>query len=388
MRLPRTFLSLQQMCLSKIALVAYNDPDIKHFTNTYDIHSCIWAMETLVGQKISTLPLPNIIRKEVLALVRLTFIESDKWLEDHAQIMMYTTNLQNSFHWTQDNKIDRQKTARAIVAKNNIDISDRFLLACHYCFEDDVFSLWGKLNSQQQKFFQKSKFEIVRIWADWIRDGEELDWEEIVRSSRNNPLGLRTYISKLKKVERLHPLLLAVRRGCFDHHELQFCLSKLDQDQENKIFKECPLQILEVFLHWPVQGELLEVVELLRPYLSAEDFRDFFYLIISQKFMFDSVDFYYVSVIKKLWRKIPSLYREFIENDSLYNTLKLVLEYNGFHPFPHTLRVYSNEDSFIAFHLAGTMFVIFKDKIPLLNFIFPFFHFPNICRRVSVICFS
>ncbi|GFS54325.1 hypothetical protein TNCV_4808411 [Trichonephila clavipes] len=72
--------------------------------------------ELLVDQKISTLPLPNIMKKEVTTLVRLLLIESDKWLHDHARVMDTSTtnmmdivNLQSHFHWTQDNKIDTKK---------------------------------------------------------------------------------------------------------------------------------------------------------------------------------------------------------------------------------------------------------------------------------------
>ncbi|GFR08873.1 hypothetical protein TNCT_655871 [Trichonephila clavata] len=196
MQLPKIFLTLRQMCLSKLALQVFNDPDVKLFTSTHDVHYCIWSSEEiesflgkepvtllndeqmfhflliginlslsqekkhrytgdikyhslfdkqweiLLNQKFSTLPLPNKFKKEMVALVRLVLIESYIWFQDHKTTIESTRNLQNHFHWTQDNKIDRQKTAKAIIHDDSIDIRDRFMLSVLYCFEDDVFSLW------------------------------------------------------------------------------------------------------------------------------------------------------------------------------------------------------------------------------------------------------
>ncbi|GFS41017.1 uncharacterized protein TNIN_67431 [Trichonephila inaurata madagascariensis] len=446
MQLPKTFLSLQQICLSNIALAVFNDPDVRLFTSTHDIHSCIWSSEEieaflgkepaispnyirvceinikekiptlreyknsssgdgkdyslpnkqweiLVGQKISALLLPNIFKKEVTALVRLVFVESDKWLHDHARIMdtmMDTANLKHHFHWTQDNKIDRQKTAKAIIADGNMDTRGRFMLACHYCFQEDVFSIWGILDDTQKNLLQGSSFDIEQMWANWARNRVELHWEEIARISERNAFGLRTYLPKLKKEKRLEYLMLLRRRKWIDYHEMQFCLSQLDQTQQNEIFKKCPLQVLEVFLDWPVQEKLLDVAELLWPYLSEQDLRDFFYMFLSQKYVLDWIEFPYVIRVIKLWERVPSKCRKFIETDIIYNannTLKLVLEYNGSYPFPHGIRVHSNSVSYMTFHLAGTMFVISRHTMPLLSFVLNLSHVFSLYDRISLICF-
>ncbi|GFQ69137.1 hypothetical protein TNCT_159971 [Trichonephila clavata] len=254
MQLPIISLSLRQMCFCKIALQVFNDPDVRLFTSTHDIHSCIWSSgeieaflgkepttllnyvrvydiiskekiptlrkykysysddgkdhslpykqwEFLIGQKISALQLQNILKKEAAALVRLVFVESDKWLHDHARIMdtiMDTKNLQNNFYWTQHNKIDRQKTAKAIIANNYIDTRGRFIVACHYCFQEDVFSLWGILDDAQQNLLLLSSYDIERMWVNWARNRVELHWEEIVRISE----GLQTYLPKLEQKKK------------------------------------------------------------------------------------------------------------------------------------------------------------------------------------------
>ncbi|GFX58427.1 uncharacterized protein TNCV_320091 [Trichonephila clavipes] len=347
--------------------------------------------EILVGQQIYTLPLPNIIKKEVTALVKLVFLEYDKWLYDHARIMhtmMDTTNLQQLFHWTQDNKIDRLKTAKAIIADNNMDTRGRFMLACHYCFQEDVFSIWGILDDTQQNLLQESSFDIVRMWANWAKNREELHWEEIARISERNAFSLRTYLPKLKKEKRLEYLMHQRRRKWIDYHEMQFCLSQLDQTQQNEIFRKCPLQVLEIFLDWPVQDKLLDVAELLWPYLSEQDLRGFFHMLLCQKYMLDWIEFPYVTLVKKLWKRVPSKCRKFIEMDTIYNALKLVLEYDGSYPFPHGLRVHSNTVSYMAFHTAGTMFVISRHAKPIHNLALNLSHVFPLYDRISLICFG
>lgn len=446
MLLQKTFISLQQMCLSKVAVAVFNDPEVKNFVDIHGVHCCIWPSEEieiflgttsdssfqqantlavsklnqrngvtefrvsegkvplisdgevsvlpnkqweiLVENRISTLRLPKLIQKEVMALVRLIVIECDKWWEDHARIPMSTTGPQINFHWAQNGKIDRQKTAKALVSNSTAEVMDRFQLACQYCFEDDVVSLWGMLNGSEQIVFQESRIGVARIWADWIRGVAALDWDGIARNSECNLFGLRGFFPKLSEEDRFQWLLLAVKRKGIEYDELQFCFSKLNQNQQTELLKECPLQILEMFLDWPVQGELLDVIELFWPYLSVQECRDFFHLILSQKILLGSKDFNYVPLIRELWEKSPSRYKEFIRMDKLYKTLKLVIQYDRFRPFPYSLLMHYNDDSSLTFCSADTMFLICKKKNCFHNYRFPFHHLFNKCRRISVVYFS
>ncbi|GFQ91930.1 uncharacterized protein TNCT_696021 [Trichonephila clavata] len=438
MQLPETFLSLRQMCFSKTALRVFNDPEVRHFVNTHDIHNCIWTSdeiesllgkqpatllnnaqvreilservisnlsqeykhrftgdgkyhslpnkqwEVLLNQKLSSLSLPNMFKKEVTAFVRLVLIESYKWFQDHKSIIKSTENLQNHFQWTQDNKIDRQKTAKAIIPDDSIDIIDRFILASNYCFQEDVLSIWGILDEAQQDIFQEGDFNIVQIWANWARYGEELNWEEIARYSR---LGLQRYFPKLEQEKRLR-LLLRYRRGIWiNYHELQFCLSTLDQNDQNEILKKFPFQVIEVFLDWPVQEKLLDVVELLWPYLSLENFRDFLDVILCQKHLLNWIGYDYITLVKKLYKRCPFEHWKFIEKDSFYSPLKFALYYDTSHSFPHALREQSNDDNFLALHSGTTAFVISKYKGDFFRFMLPlhkiFFPYP----RTNMRCF-
>ncbi|GFR19398.1 uncharacterized protein TNCT_252411 [Trichonephila clavata] len=479
MQLPETSLSLRQMCFSKTALIVYNDPEVRHFVNTHDIHNCIWTSykiesflgkepvtllnnaqvqellsnrvisnmsqeykhrftddgkghslpnkqwEILLKQKLSSLSLPDIFKKEVTALVRLVLIESYKWFQDHRLIIKPDTSLQNRFRWTQDNKIDRQKTAKAIIHDNSIDIVHRFILASQYCFQEDVLSIWGILddaqqdifkggdiwansarygeelancyrfqdngisvgailNDTQKKFFLRRNLEPARMWANWARNGVELDLEKIAGFSR---LGLQRYFPKLEQEKRL-PHLLRYHHGIWiNYHELQFCLSILNQNEQSEFFKKLPFQVIEVFLDWPVQEKLLDVVELLWPYLSEQNFCDLFDVILFQKHLFNWIGNDYITLVKKLYKRCSFEHWKFIEKDSIYSALKFALQYDTSHSFPRELREQRNDDNFLAFHSGTTAFVIFKYKGDFFRFMLPLRKTLSLYFRTNMRCF-
>ncbi|GFR04111.1 uncharacterized protein TNCT_285321 [Trichonephila clavata] len=421
-----------------MALTVFNDPEVRHFVNTHDIHNCIWTSdeiesllgkepatllnnaqvqeirskrvipnlsqeckhrftgdgkyhslpnkqwEILLNQKLSSLSLPNMFKKEVAAFVRLVLLESYKWFQDHKPIIKSTTNWQNHFQWTQDNKIDRQKTAKAIIHDDSIDIRHRFILASNYCFQEDVLSIWGILNDAQQHFFQGGDLNIVQIWVNWARYGDELDWEEISRYSR---FGLQRCFPKLEQEKRIK-YLLRYRCGIWiNYHELQFCLSTLDHNEQNEILKQFPFQVIKVFLDWPVLEKLLDVVELLWPYLSEQNFREFFNVILCQKGLFNWIGYEYITLVKKLNKRCPFERCEFVENDTMYNTLKFALHYDTSHSFPHESRVQSNDDNFLAVHLGTTAFVISKYKGDFTNFMLPLSRTFYLYHRTNMRCF-
>ncbi|GFS65056.1 uncharacterized protein TNIN_124391 [Trichonephila inaurata madagascariensis] len=429
------------MCSSKLALMVFNDRDVVLFTSTHNIHTCIWTSEEieaflgeksatslynaqlleilskgvkptlsqeqkhlftgdgkdhslpckewelLVDQKLSTLTLPNMFKKEITALVKLVVIETFKWLRDHERILKSTTIFPNHLHWTQDNKIDRQKTAKEIIADDNIDIKNRLILALSYCFEDDAFSLWRKLSYRQQCSYAKERhFEMIITWLPWLTDGVELNWDEYALKYGRNYFGLRTFLPKMRQEKRLECVLRIRRGNWIDYHELQCLLSVLDQNQQNEFLKNYAFQILKVFLDWPLQDKILDVIELLWPYLSVENLLDFSDLILCQKRLFNAIGYDYVTLLKKLWKRVPFGYSTSIEGYSLFKTLKLILEYDESRPFLHELCVRSNDDNFMAVHAGTTVFVFIKCDLSRVRFTFHrLFKLYSIGNSVSII---
>ncbi|GFY44911.1 uncharacterized protein TNIN_262641 [Trichonephila inaurata madagascariensis] len=292
------FIITTHVFIQDCTLTVLNDPDVRHFTSTHDIHNCIWSSEEI----------ESVLGKEPARLIIMAETRSHKsykLLQDHKTIFKSTTKLLSRFHWTQDNKIDRYKTAKAIIADDNIDIRERFLLASHYCFQEDVISIWEILDDAQKNFFQKCDFNIEQKWVNWAGYGRDIDWEEIALVSR---FGVQRYFPKLEREERLRHLKCYKRGIWNDYHELQFCLSILDQNEQKEILEKCPFQILQVFLDWPIHEKLLDVVELLWPYLTEQNFLHILYLILYQKRLFYWIGYDYVTIVIKLWKRVSFPY--------------------------------------------------------------------------------
>ncbi|GFQ90289.1 RNase H domain-containing protein [Trichonephila clavata] len=419
MQLPKIFLTLRQMCLSKLALQVFNDPYVILFTSTHDIHYCIWSSEEiesflgkepiitllnnervyqfifglikptlcqeykhrytsdgkyhplpnkqweiLLDQTLYTLSLPNMFKKEVKGLVKLIVIESYIWFQDHKTTIPSTMNLQNHFHWTQDNKIDRQKTAKSIIADDNIILLDRFMIALLYCFEVDAYFFWKKLSYRFRHDFEGDLFyEKSKTWFLHFSYGDEIDWEEYARKISRNDFGFRTYLPKMRQEKRLECVLLLLSQNWINYHELQFCLSTLDQNQQQKVMKKCSFEVLKIFLDWPLREKLLDVLKILWPYLSKTNFRDLLDLILCQKRLFNWISYDTYTLLKELRKRNPFKYNKSIN----YYTLKLVLECDGSLSFKNELRGRSNDVNLIAFYSRNTLFAVWKIHISNVN---------------------
>ncbi|GFS43679.1 uncharacterized protein NPIL_421831, partial [Nephila pilipes] len=196
---------------------------------------------------------------------------------------------------------------------------------------------------------------------EYLRTENVLDWEEIARISRYNSLGLQVFFPKLTEEERLQWLSFTLKRGWIDHDELQFCLSKLNQNLQAELLKNFPLQILETFLEWPALREFLDVAQILLPYLSLEQFRDLLRLILSEKIGLGSNDFNYIPLIRELWGKSPSGYKEFVKKDEIFCSLKLIIEHDPLQPFPPAVLMHNPESTSLEFRSSGTLFVFYKN---------------------------
>ncbi|GFS90819.1 uncharacterized protein NPIL_615691 [Nephila pilipes] len=438
MLLRNAFISLQQLRLSKIAIEVFHDPDVQNFLATHGTKFFIWPNDTsrilggtsnklfhrakkiersyigtnfcyeqpceirLTGdRKITSLPkrqweilvrlkLPPVIKSEamtkrVMDLIHFMVMQTDDWLRDHGLIFCIPADFQKRLQWTKDAKLDKQKTAKALIDDSDIFIKDRFQLACHYCYEEDVFSLWDGMDALHREYYQDSVPEIVGTWIQCIREKTDIDWRKIAAYSLCNPLGLKNFFPKLTQKERLEWLLLALERRWIEDDEFQFCLSKLDQNLHIELSKKVPFEILETFLFRPVHGELLDVVEFLQPYLSAKQFCDFLGLIFCHKILFGSTYFNYVLLITELWEKSPPQYKELVNMEEFYYILNdLVQPYASQYP----LRMYIMNKRYLSFNVNRSLLILFKDEKRMNDFCkthtFDLIKF----RRVDMICFS
>ncbi|GFR23485.1 hypothetical protein TNCT_585771 [Trichonephila clavata] len=201
------------------------------------------------------------------------------------------------------------------------------------------------------------------MWARWARYGGEIDWDQIDEVPFTM-FGFQPCFPKVKQEKRLQYLKDYYRGMWNNYHELKLFLSVLDQNDRNEILKKFPFQILEMFLDWSLQTKLLDVVELLWPYLSEYNVRDFLFLILSRKRMLNWIGSDYVTLVAKLQERFSYGYEVFKEMyPQIFNTLKLVHENDGPRPSPHEVCLQSNDNILIAFHSGSTLFVLSKSKV-------------------------
>ncbi|GFY77754.1 uncharacterized protein TNIN_135231 [Trichonephila inaurata madagascariensis] len=401
--------SLQQLCLSKIAIAVVNDPEVKKFVKNYGANYCIWPSEEiekflnpkskpfpvfnvrqtkadrywrhgdtsdfyvasygqnlplpskewdiLIHKKLSTLFLPDSLMKDATALSVYAAIQIDRWVKDHVNILNSDLNFDINFYWTQDAKIDREKTAKALINSDILDIAVRFQLACYYCFEEEIIVLWKKMNMNEWKRVRKNELIIVHVWSKYLLE-ETFDWGLLASLSIVNPLGLRSFYEGLSERKRRMWLQSVLKSRRMEYRELQFCFSKLNETNQIELYKACPFEILVMFLEWPLQTEIFGALEFLWPYLSGKNFRDFLHLIIFQKIMLGSKDFNYVPIIKKLWHQTPAHFKEFIVMDELYDSLKLIIENDRLQSSPYSTLIRNYDCNYFKFFSSGVLYVL------------------------------
>ncbi|GFY78007.1 hypothetical protein TNIN_338331 [Trichonephila inaurata madagascariensis] len=126
--------TLKQMSLVVIAVKISNDPELKAYDGfpfkvvrfranavpecVNDPTSTMW--EEIVSRKISCLSvLPKNLERELRSFIHLICLEIDEWQQDHKNCPFPSEVLQRDFCWNPQGKIDRTKTARALI-KNRL----------------------------------------------------------------------------------------------------------------------------------------------------------------------------------------------------------------------------------------------------------------------------
>ncbi|GBM07299.1 hypothetical protein AVEN_187855-1 [Araneus ventricosus] len=142
----------------------------------------------------SLLLIPGHLRKRVLEAVHAFHYEIRGWREDHTHFfnlddsdesMIHPNILQDGegiFYWRSDGSIDRIKRAQQLVMNTSMNIRKRFDLACMYCFEKSVQTLWVEMEA----LWTTENFEIgdnpmTPFWVNWMRDGSLVPWTEIAK---------------------------------------------------------------------------------------------------------------------------------------------------------------------------------------------------------------
>ncbi|GBN56860.1 hypothetical protein AVEN_237107-1 [Araneus ventricosus] len=69
------------------------------------------------------------------------------------------------FYWRSDGMIDGVKTSEQLVLNTNVDIRKRFVLACKYCLQESIQTLWTEMGSSgQTEILESYNFSMVTFW--------------------------------------------------------------------------------------------------------------------------------------------------------------------------------------------------------------------------------
>ncbi|GIX76093.1 hypothetical protein CEXT_460911 [Caerostris extrusa] len=149
---------------------------------------------------LSSMNIPQLLMENLIVYVRYIAVECREWISVHAMYLEgYALDQFPNIHWRWDGRIDRQKTAEAILRAGSASIEHRFRLACGYCFKEDILSLWNEMSEEQRE--KESQKSLTSRWIQWIlheeRDGwpkssEDPIFRDLLYEPLLNSVGVRT----------------------------------------------------------------------------------------------------------------------------------------------------------------------------------------------------
>ncbi|GFY43229.1 hypothetical protein TNIN_437291 [Trichonephila inaurata madagascariensis] len=136
--------------------------------------------------------LPPKVQKQLVDIVMVMGLERKHcvcvWYQVH-KFIFRTDNidLRNQLVWLPVGIIDEFGTAHNIIQDETPSIVERFHLACLYCLENDVRSLWANV-SRHVRNYVTTLFGQIRCMAYWmqaLQNDQELNWGQISLYERN-----------------------------------------------------------------------------------------------------------------------------------------------------------------------------------------------------------
>ncbi|GFY68985.1 uncharacterized protein TNIN_14661 [Trichonephila inaurata madagascariensis] len=251
------------------------------------------AIEEEVNKRI----IPTVFRKKLIGVVTSLAWEVYKWFDCHGHFFQDSNlDLRNKLHWYSFGIIDRRQTADNFILDGNLNIRERFHLACKYCLEEDVHMLWMNMLTEDQihEFVRLRKTGTIEIWNKTLYRNDLIDFEELSFNERlcfvfENYLGLRNYFSNLRgSLLRCQCFYFALECRRVHHFDLYSCLVRMNADDElNFMLISFPdldfSKLFQIFLQWPFQNMFLDVVTNFQGYINEHVFYDLVQFILFEK---------------------------------------------------------------------------------------------------------
>ncbi|GFR14969.1 uncharacterized protein TNCT_227231 [Trichonephila clavata] len=284
--------------------------------------------------------LPPEIKRQLRGIVVALGLEIKQWFRSHRFIVRGDShNLRKNLTWFSFGVIDRLETARNFIYDEDWDITDRFHLACKYCFEDDLKMLWRNMTTNHRYFVMRllPRTRNIELYLQTLNTNIPRDWAEISFNERRNFfrgnfLGIRSYFSKLRGREiKYQCIYYVLESGNVHHYDLYSCISQLNDDDLYTIRTRLPTaefcKLFRSFLQWPFQIMFLDVVNFFKQNISNDIFHGVVTFILLSELGWGFQDHTYVEIFKPFWNLFSAKYEEGLKKRvELYELAKYILE--------------------------------------------------------------
>ncbi|GFU03302.1 uncharacterized protein NPIL_237771 [Nephila pilipes] len=301
-------------------------------------------------QILSSLHLPHDIKNCTMGIIEALGKEISNWCYCHC-VFFIDADLDywHRIQWYSHGTINRLETARAFIRDENISIGHRFNLACAYYLEADVRTLFQNMSLSYRKYFsvRKVEYRSRMFWLDALQTNTSFNWLEIslavltdnfsIHNSCNffhkNCLGLLHAFPKLVNTKaRIRSILSSLGSKELHAFDLYLCLSKMEDRHLDNLFDrlstEQQISVCMSFLHWPLQGLFLDVLELIRRNLTEDFYLELFGIILYENFNTKWFDYDYVDLVKQIWSSLSDYIKSRIGQNRIFPCLKQVLNHD------------------------------------------------------------
>ncbi|GBM39974.1 hypothetical protein AVEN_142247-1 [Araneus ventricosus] len=310
---------------------------------------------------ISRLRVPIKLENKLASLIKHVYSEMIIWagglLQMHSKILpqdkpacpcLDLIDFRRSFQWKSVGIINEKETVLHLVSDERLDVAFRFVLACHFCLEKVVISLWGimpEVTKSDIRLHTATQLEFVPFWITRLKEGVFSQYisselgafirlEQAVFDYIALNVSALDYITHLFR-DRKHYLYM-VACGSENPKVIRFCLRKTSEEYWKAIFDNNPKGVLLSLIDWPWQKHFMQFAPRVISFLGVPEFYCVMHRIL-QKIQRLHHDFDYVELLKEFWECSPTRFKESWrtaykdEIDLLKDILKDDYQFLGFH---------------------------------------------------------
>ncbi|GFU62423.1 uncharacterized protein NPIL_588651 [Nephila pilipes] len=340
--------TLELLALTKFAIQIHSDPDIKAFQSKKQYffrYMSAKEWEPVMEKKISSLNLPMILKKKVIALMQPISVQIDQWALDHFSISKCIFEHLTEYVWKDNGTIDRLKTANNYIQCENNNLVLRFLMACVYWLEEEAKQLWGKMPETSRRRLDgtyicplSSRWQhAVKDWITFLKSGA-VDWR---KHSFSHPLSWYcqdtiiiqgNLLQQLSPQDRLNVFKIMMKKNIPMQTKI-FCLLKMSAEHFEEVIEKDPLHVFTGLCNWPLHRQFQEMADRIFSLLNEQEFLEFLLEVICFKMYFAWMDCNYVELLNELWNRSPDYFKQYIATSEFFDILKMALNHDYKKPF-------------------------------------------------------